>query len=248
MNLLQDKSTLVTGATRGIGREIALEFARQGAKVAFTYRSSVEKAESLVTEIEALGGTALPFQADAADFEATQNVIDSMAKDFGSIDVIVNNAGITKDNLLLRMSEEQFDAVIKTNLYSVYYTTKAALRTMLKQRSGSFINVSSIVGVTGNAGQANYSASKAGIIGFTKSTAKEIASRGIRANVIAPGFIATEMTENLPEADLKNWIQNIPLKRAGKGKDVADLAVFLGSDMSSYITGQVLHVDGGMYM
>lgn len=248
MKSLEGKSTLVTGATRGIGRGIALEFAKQGAKVAFTYRSSVEKAQSLEEELKALGAEVLAFQADAGDFEATQKVVSDMHAAFGSIDVIVNNAGITQDNLLLRMSEEQFNQVIQTNLNSVFYTTKAALRTMLKQRSGCFINISSIVGVTGNGGQSNYAASKAGMIAFTKSVAKEVGSRSIRANVVAPGFIATEMTEDLPEDDLKRWLEGIPLNRPGTVQDIADACVFLASDKASYITGQVLHVNGGMYM
>lgn len=248
MKMLEGKNTLVTGATRGIGRGIALEFAQQGANVAFTYRSSVEKAETLKAEIEALGVKCMPFQADAADFEATQALVGEMHKAMGSIDVVVNNAGITQDNLLLRMSEEQFDNVQKTNLYSVFYMTKAIMRMMLKQRAGSIINISSIVGVTGNAGQANYAASKAGMIAFTKSVAKEVGSRGIRANVVAPGFIATEMTGELPEAELKTWLESIPLKRPGQVQDIADICVFLASDKSTYITGQVVHVNGGMYM
>ena len=217
MKLLEGKSTLVTGATRGIGRAIALEFARQGAKVAFTYRSSAEKAQSLEKELQALGAEAAGFQADAASYEDTERVIKDMQEKFGAIDVIVNNAGITQDNLLMRMSEDQFNSVIQTNLNSIFNTTKAAMRTMLKQRAGSIINISSIVGITGNAGQANYAASKAGAIGFTKSVAKEVASRGIRANVVAPGFIETEMTDAIPEEDLKNWVANIPLKRPGQG-------------------------------
>lgn len=248
MKMLEGKNTLVTGATRGIGRGIALEFARQGANVAFTYRSSAQKAESLKAEIEALGVQCLSFQADAADFEATEALVKEMHQALGSIDVVVNNAGITQDNLLLRMSEEQFDQVQKTNLYSVFYMTKAIMRTMLKQKAGSIINISSIVGVTGNAGQANYAASKAGMIAFTKSIAKEVGSRGIRANVVAPGFIATEMTGELPEAELKAWLESIPLKRPGTVDDIADICVFLASDKSTYITGQVLHVNGGMYM
>lgn len=248
MKLLADKSTLVTGATRGIGRGIALEFAKQGANVAFTYRSSEEAAQSLCKEIEALGVKALGIKSDAASMESTEGVVKEMVEAFGAIDVIVNNAGITKDNLLLRMSEEQFNQVIQTNLNSVFNTTKAAMRQMLRQRSGSLITISSVVGLTGNAGQANYAASKAGAIGFTKSVAKEVASRGIRANVICPGFIATEMTDNVPEEEIKKWLQNVPLKRPGKPEDVANLCVFLGSDLSTYITGQVINVDGGMVM
>lgn len=248
MKLLEGKNTIVTGATRGIGREIALEFARQGANVAFTYRSSEEKAKSLSDELAALGVKAVSIKSDAGDPDAAQALVDKTVEDLGSIDVLVNNAGITQDNLLLRMSNEQFDDVIKTNLNSIFYICKAAFKPMMRQRSGSIINMGSIVGVTGNAGQANYAASKAGMIGFTKSLAKEAASRGIRANVIAPGFIETEMTAEIPEAELKAWIDNIPLKRAGTTKDVADLCVFLGSDMSAYITGQVVHVNGGMFM
>ncbi|MEM6806714.1 MAG: 3-oxoacyl-[acyl-carrier-protein] reductase [Bacteroidota bacterium] len=248
MKLLEGKIALITGATRGIGKAIAEEFAAQGAAVAFTYRSSVEKAQALEEELKAKGVEAVGYQIDAGDFEGIQNTLKAVLETFGRIDVVVNNAGITKDNLLLRMSEEQWDQVIQTNLNSIFYTTKALLRPMLKQRSGSFINISSVVGLTGNAGQANYAASKAGMIGFTKSVAKEIGSRGIRANVVAPGFIATEMTAELPEKELENWLQGIPLKRAGEPKDVADLCVFLASDMSSYITGQVFNVDGGMVM
>lgn len=248
MKLLEGKIALVTGATRGIGRAIAEEFAAQGAQVAFTYRSSVEKAQALEADLKAQGVEAKGYQVDAGDFEGIQKTLDDVLATFGRIDVVVNNAGITKDNLLLRMNEEQWNQVITTNLNSVFYTTKALLRPMLKQRSGSFINISSVVGLTGNAGQANYAASKSGMIGFTKSVAKEIGSRGIRANVVAPGFIATEMTAELPEKELATWLEGIPLKRAGEPKDVADLCVFLASDMSSYITGQVFNVDGGMVM
>ncbi len=248
MKMLDGKNTLITGATRGIGRGIALEFARQGANVAFTYISGPETAESLKSEIEAEGVQCLAFHVDATDFEATQNMIKEMTDAWKTVDVVVNNAGITKDNLLLRMSEDQFDIVQKVNMYSVFYMTKAIMRTMLKQRSGSIINISSIVGVTGNAGQANYAASKAGMIAFTKSVAKEVGSRGIRANIIAPGFITTEMTADLPEAELKTWMESIPLKRPGTIEDVSNLCVFLASDQSTYITGQTLHINGGMYM
>jgi 3-oxoacyl-[acyl-carrier protein] reductase len=248
MSLLAGKSTLVTGATRGIGRAIAIAFAQQGANVAFTYRSSVEKAQSLEEEIAALGVQVKGFQADAGDFDAMQEVVNETVAAFGSLDVVVNNAGITKDTLLLRMSPEQWQDVLNVNLNSVFFGTKAAMRTMLKQRLGSFINISSVVGLQGNAGQANYAASKAGIIGFTKSVAREVGSRGIRANVVAPGFIATEMTSELPEKELSEWLQTIPLKRAGEPEDVANLCVFLASDMSTYVTGQVLNVDGGMVM
>lgn len=248
MKLLEGKVTLVTGATRGIGRAIALAYADNGAHVAFTYRSSAQLAEELEAELQSKGVKAKGYQADAADFEAITALLTDIISDHGRIDVIVNNAGVTGDNLLLRMSEEQWNHVINTNLNSVFFTTKAALRTMLKQRAGSIINISSVVGIQGNAGQANYAASKAGMIGFTKSLAREIGSRGIRANVVAPGFIATEMTAALPEKELENWLTNVPLKRAGEPTDVANLCVFLGSDMSAYITGQVLNVDGGMVM
>lgn len=248
MKLLEEKVALITGATRGIGRAIALSFAQHGASVAFTFRSSVEKAQALEGELKEHGVEAKGYQTDAGDFEAVEAMIKDMLETFGRVDTIVNNAGITKDNLLLRMSAEQWDQVIQTNLNSVFYTTKAALKTMLKQRSGSIINISSVVGIQGNAGQANYAASKAGMIGFTKSLAREIGSRGIRANVVAPGFIATEMTAELPEKELKAWLENIPLKRAGEPQDVADLCVFLASDMSTYVTGQVMTVDGGMVM
>lgn len=248
MKLLEGKVTLVTGATRGIGRAIAMAYADNGAHVAFTYRSSANLAEELEAELQAKGVQAKGYQADAADFEAITNLLTDIISEHGRIDVIVNNAGVTGDNLLLRMSEDQWNHVINTNLNSVFFTTKAALRTMLKQRAGSIINISSVVGIQGNAGQANYAASKAGMIGFTKSLAREIGSRGIRANVVAPGFIATEMTAALPEKELENWLTNVPLKRPGDPADVANLCVFLGSDMSAYITGQVLNVDGGMVM
>lgn len=248
MKLLEGKAAIITGGTRGIGRGIVLEFAKQGAKVAFTYRSSSEAAVALENEVRALGAEVISFQADAGNMAAAQEVVDMTIAAFGSLDIVVNNAGITQDNLLMRMSEEQFDNVIKTNLYSVFYMTKAAIRQMLKQRSGSFINISSVVGATGNAGQANYAASKAGMVAFTKSTAKELASRSIRANVVAPGFIATEMTDKIPAAELEKWLENIPLKRAGTPEDIANACVFLASDMSSYITGQELHVGGGMLM
>jgi 3-oxoacyl-[acyl-carrier protein] reductase len=248
MKLLDGKVALITGGTRGIGRAIAETFAQQGAHVAFTYRSSVEKAQALETELQAHGTQIKGYQTDAGDFAAVQEMIKDILATFGRLDAVVNNAGITKDNLLLRMSEEQWEQVIQTNLSSVFYTTKAALKPMLKQRSGSFINISSVVGLQGNAGQANYAASKAGMIGFTKSVAREVGSRSIRANVVAPGFIATEMTAELPEKELATWLEGIPLKRAGAPQDVADLCVFLASDMSTYITGQVMTVDGGMVM
>ncbi len=248
MKLLEGKVALITGATRGIGKAIAQTFAREGATVAFTYRSSVEKAQALEAELQAVGVECVSYQVDAADFEAVQGMMADIIEKFGKIDSIVNNAGITKDNLLLRMSEEQWDGVIQTNLNSVFYTTKAALRQMLRQKAGSIINISSVVGLQGNAGQANYAASKAGMIGFTKSVAREVGSRGIRANVVAPGFIETEMTAELPQAELATWLQGIPLKRGGQPEEVAELCAFLASDRSQYITGQVLNVDGGMVM
>jgi 3-oxoacyl-[acyl-carrier protein] reductase len=250
MKLLEGKIAYITGANRGIGRIIALEFGKHGAKVALTHRAEKcrEDAEKVAEEIKAMGTDAIAIQADASSMEETQAAIDKVVETWGRIDIVVNNAGITRDTLLLRMNEEQFNEVVNVNLNSCFYSTKAALRTMLRQRSGCFINISSIVGQSGNAGQANYAASKAGIIGFTKSVAKEVASRSIRANAICPGFIATEMTEKIPEDDIKNWLTNIPLNRPGTPEDVANLCVFLGSDMSSYITGQAINVAGGMLM
>lgn len=247
MKLLEGKNALVTGASKGIGRAIAIRYAEQGANVAFTYLSSVEKGQALEDELKALGVNARGYRSDASDFNAAQELVDGMITDFGSIDIIVNNAGITKDGLLMRMSEEQWDDVLNVNLKSVFNVVKAALRPMMKARSGSIINISSVVGERGNAGQANYSASKAGILGFTKSVALELGSRGIRSNAITPGFIATEMTSSLDENVIKEWEAGIPLKRIGEGNDIADACVFLGSNMSSYVTGQVLGVNGGMY-
>jgi len=246
MKLLENKVTLITGASRGIGRGIALALAKHGSDVAFTYLSSPEKAAELEKELAALGVKAKGYRSDAADYKAADNLIENTLADFGRIDVVVNNAGITRDNLLMRMSEEHFDEVIKTNLKSVFNITKAVQKTMLKERKGSIINISSVVGVKGNAGQANYAASKAGIIGFTKSIALEIGSRNIRCNAIAPGFIETEMTGVLNPDVVKQWREAIPLKRGGTPEDVANLVVFLASDMSAYITGQVINVDGGM--
>lgn len=246
MKLLEGKTALITGASKGIGRAIAIRFAEQGANVAFTYLSSVEKGEALVKELEEKGIKAKGYRSDASDYSAAQELINGVVEDFGSLDILINNAGITKDNLLMRMGEEDWDAIQNINLKSCFNTVKAACRTMMKQRSGSIINMSSVVGVKGNAGQANYAASKAGIIGFTKSVALELGSRGIRSNAIAPGFIETEMTDALDEKTVQSWRDAIPLKRGGAPEDVADACVFLGSDMSSYITGQTIQVDGGM--
>ena len=246
MKLLENKVALVTGASKGIGRAIAQRFIEEGAKVAFTYLSSVERGEALEKELAALGGEAKGFRSDASSGEQAEQLINDVVAHFGQIDIIVNNAGITRDTLMLRMSEEDFDQVISTNLKSVFNTTKHAQRYMLKQRSGSIINISSIVGIKGNAGQANYAASKAGIIGFTKSVALELGSRGIRCNAVAPGFIETEMTGVLDEKVVQTWRDAIPLKRGGQPEDVANACVFLGSDLSSYVSGQVIQVDGGL--
>ena len=246
MKLLENKTAIITGATRGIGHGIALEFAKQGCNVTFTYSSSVEAAEALEKELTALGVKAKGYQSNAADFDAAQELAKDVLKEFGSIDILVNNAGITKDNLLMRISEDDFDKVIQVNLKSVFNLTKAVIRPMMKQRKGSIINMSSVVGLKGNAGQANYAASKAGILGFSKSVALELGSRNIRSNVVAPGFIETEMTAKLDEKVVEAWRNDIPLKRGGSPKDIADACVFLASDMSSYITGQTLSVDGGM--
>lgn len=246
MKLLEGKVVLVTGATRGIGKAIAEKCAEQGANIAFTFASSAEKAKALEDELKKLGVKARGFQSDAADFEAANELVSEVVKEFGTVDVLINNAGVTRDGLLMRMSEEQWDEVIRVNLKSVFNLTKAAMRTMLKARSGSIINMSSVVGVKGNAGQANYAASKAGILGFTKSVALEIGSRNVRCNAIAPGFIETEMTGALDEAMVQQWRDAIPLKRGGTPEDVANLCLFLASDMSAYITGQTINVDGGM--
>lgn len=246
MKLLEGKVALITGASRGIGKAIAEKCAAHGANVAFTYMSSEEKARALEKELEAYGVKAKGYKSDAALFDAAASLVDEVIKDFGTVDVAVNNAGITRDTLLMRMSEQQWDEVINTNLKSVFNITKAVQREMLKKRAGSIINLSSVVGVKGNAGQANYAASKAGIIGFTKSVALELGSRNIRCNAIAPGFIETEMTEALDEKVVAQWRESIPLKRGGTPEDVANLTVFLASDMSAYITGQTIHVCGGM--
>ncbi|MBT6251909.1 MAG: 3-oxoacyl-[acyl-carrier-protein] reductase [Flavobacteriaceae bacterium] len=246
MKLLENKNVLITGASRGIGRGIAHVFAKHGANVAFTYSSSIDAANALERELHDFGVSAKGYQSNAADFEQAQELASQVLTDFTSIDVLINNAGITKDNLLMRITEDDFDKVIEVNLKSVFNLTKAVQRTMLKQRSGSIINMSSVVGVKGNAGQSNYAASKAGIIGFSKSIALELGSRNIRCNVIAPGFIETEMTAKLSEDVVAGWRAGIPLKRGGTPDDVANACVFLASDLSSYITGQVIHVDGGM--
>ena len=246
MKLLENKTLLITGASRGIGRGIATVFAEHGANVVFTFSSSVDAANSLEKELQSLGVQAKGYQSNAADFDQTQELVKKVLTDFSTIDVLINNAGITKDNLLMRISEQDFDKVIEVNLKSVFNLTKAVQRTMLKQRYGSIINMSSVVGVKGNAGQSNYAASKAGIIGFSKSIALELGSRNIRCNVIAPGFIETEMTSKLSEEVVAGWRAGIPLKRGGTPNDVANTCVFLASDLSSYITGQVINVDGGM--
>lgn len=246
MKLLEGKNVIITGATRGIGQGIAKVFALHGANIAFTYHSSDEKAKLLVEDISSNSLKVKSYKSDASNFEAAQILVDSVMEEFGSVDVLVNNAGITKDNLLMRMSEEDFDNVMKINMKSVFNLTKAVMRPMLKQKEGSIINMSSVVGVKGNAGQANYSASKAAIIGFTKSVALELGSRNIRCNAIAPGFIETEMTEKLGDEQVQEWRDKIPLKRGGSPDDIANTTLFLASDMSSYITGQVLNVCGGM--
>jgi len=246
MKLLENKTTIITGATRGIGRGIAVEFAKQGSNVAFTYSSSVDAANALEKELSEFGVKAKGYQSNAADFDAAQELAKNVLEEFGSIDVLINNAGIAKDNLLMRISEDDFDKVIEVNLKSVFNLTKAVIRPMMKQRKGSIINMSSVVGLKGNAGQSNYAASKAGIVGFSKSVALELGSRNIRSNVVAPGFIETEMTAKLDEETVKGWRKAIPLKRGGTPEDVANACVFLASDMSAYITGQTLSVDGGM--
>ena len=248
MKLLQDKVVLITGASRGIGKAIAEECVKQGAKVAFTYISSEEKAKALEAELTADGGVAKGFKSDAGDFDQAQKLVEDVVAEFGTVDVLVNNAGITRDTLLMRMTEQQWDEVINTNLKSAFNLTKAVQKPMLKARYGSIINMSSVVGVSGNAGQSNYAASKAGLIGFTKSVAQELGSRNIRCNAIAPGFIETEMTGALDEKVVQEWRNSIPLKRGGSPLDVANATVFLASDMSAYVTGQTLQVCGGMLM
>lgn len=248
MGLLEGKVVLITGASRGIGKSIAQKCVEEGAKVAFTYLSSEEKANALAAELSQNGGEVVGFKSNAGIFDEAQKLVDAVIEKFRQIDVLVNNAGITRDNLLMRMSEEQWDEVIDVNLKSVFNLTKAVQRPMLKARKGSIINMSSVVGVSGNAGQANYAASKAGMIGFTKSIAQELGSRNIRCNAIAPGFIETEMTAALDEKVVQEWNNSIPLKRGGKTEDVANVVVFLGSDMSAYVTGQTINVCGGMLM
>jgi 3-oxoacyl-[acyl-carrier protein] reductase len=246
MKLLEGKTAIITGASRGIGCGIAKVFKTHGCAVAFTYSNNIEAADALVKELNSGGIQVKAYQSNAANFDQANLLVEEVLNDFGSLDILINNAGITKDNLLMRMSEQDFDDVIEVNLKSIFNMTKAVQRTFLKQRKGSIIHMSSVVGVKGNAGQANYAASKAGMIGFSKSVALELGSRNIRSNVIAPGFIETEMTAKLSEDLVQGWRDGIPLKRGGQPEDVANACVFLASDLSSYITGQVLHVDGGM--
>ena len=246
MKILEGKTALVTGATRGIGKAIAIKFAEAGANIAFTYRQKNGAAEELETAITAMGVKCKGYAADAADYAATDTVVKQIIEEFGRIDILVNNAGITKDGLLMRMNEEQWDAVITTNLKSAFNFTRSIVPLMAKQRCGSIINMSSVVGVSGNAGQCNYSASKAGLIGFSKSVAKEMGPRGIRVNCIAPGFILTDMTSALPEEMRDAWAKSIPMRRGGTPEDVANVALFLASDLSSYVTGQVINCCGGM--
>ncbi|MFB6466606.1 3-oxoacyl-[acyl-carrier-protein] reductase [Cytobacillus sp. Hz8] len=245
---LQGKNALVTGASRGIGREIALELARNGANVVINYAGSEEKANAVVDEVKALGMDAIAIQADVSNADAVGSMVKEAIAKFGSLDILINNAGITKDNLLMRMKEDEWDAVINTNLKGVFLTTKAVTRQMMKQRSGRIINISSIVGVCGNPGQANYVAAKAGVIGLTKTSAKELASRGITVNAVAPGFITTDMTDQLNEEVKAEMLKQIPLAHFGEPRDVAQVVIFLASDESRYMTGQTLHVDGGMVM
>ena len=248
MKLLEGKVAVITGGAKGIGKSISLCYAEAGATVVFTDMVEDDNFKNTENELRAFGVSAKGFVSDASNYEASQQLIDDVVKEFGRVDILVNNAGITRDSLLMRMSEEQWDIIMKVNLKSVFNLTKAAQKYMLKQRSGSIINMSSVVGVSGNAGQSNYSASKAGIIGFTKSIAQELGSRGIRSNAIAPGFIITEMTGQLPEEVRKEWASKIPLRRGGNPEDIAKVALFLGSDLSAYVTGQVINVCGGMNM
>ncbi|MFT6203192.1 MAG: 3-oxoacyl-[acyl-carrier protein] reductase [Spirosomataceae bacterium] len=248
MKLLEDKVVLITGASRGIGKAIAQNLAAQGANIAFTFLSSVEKGKALEEELAAAGTTVKGYQSDASDFKAADELVNSVVADFGKVDVLINNAGITRDTLIMRMTEEHWDDVMRINLKSAFNLVKAVTKPMMRARAGSIINITSVVGIMGNAGQANYAASKAGLIGFTKSVAKELGSRNIRCNAIAPGFIETEMTGELNEDKLNDWMKGIPLKRIGSGEDIANACAYLGSDMASYVTGQVLIVDGGMLM
>lgn len=250
MKLLENKTALVTGGSRGIGEAIVLKFAENGANVAFTYLSSDEKAQALVEKAQAFGVKVVAYKSDAADFSAAETLVNNVINDFGVIDICINNAGISRDNLLLKVTEDQWDEIMQANLKSVFNLTKHVIKPMLKARKGSIINMSSVVGVMGNAGQSSYAASKAGIIGFTKSIAAEIGSRSIRCNAIAPGFVETEMTHYLQEegADNSKWFNKIPMKRFCKPEEVADVALFLGSDLSTYVTGQTLNVCGGMCM
>ena len=246
MKLLESKVAIITGGSRGIGKSICETFAQNGSNIAFTYNNSKDSAEALAKELNSSGIKAKAYKSDASNFDDATKLVEDVLNDFGKIDILVNNAGIKKDNLLMRMEKSDFDSVINTNLSSVFNLTKASIKTFLKQRNGSIVNISSVVGVKGNAGQSNYSASKAGIIGFSKSIALELGSRNIRSNVIAPGFIETDMTNSLSEDVINSWKESIPLKRGGNPSDVGNACVFLASDLSSYITGQVLHVDGGM--
>jgi 3-oxoacyl-[acyl-carrier protein] reductase len=246
MKLLEGKTALITGASKGIGRTIAEKFAEHGANVAFTYLSSVEKGLALEQELQSYGTQVKGYRSDASKFDEADKLITDIVADFGKLDIVVNNAGITKDGLLIRMTEEQWDEVLNVNLKSIFNVTKAASKIMMKARQGVFINMSSVVGIQGNAGQGNYAASKAGIIGFSKSMAKELGSRNIRTNVVAPGFIKTEMTDVLDPKVVEGWTAGIPLKRAGETVEIANTCVFLASDMAAYITGQVISVDGGM--
>lgn len=248
MKLLEGKTVLITGGTRGIGKGIVEKFAEAGANIAFTFLSSVEKARAFEEEMSSKGVKVKGYQSNAADFKAAEKLVDDVLADFGTLDILINNAGITRDNLLMRMTEEQWDEVMDTNLKSIFNLSKFAIKPMMKAKKGSIINLSSIVGLQGNAGQANYSASKAGILGFSKSLAKELGSRNIRCNVVAPGYIETEMTAELDEKVREQWQQVIPLKRPGTTEDVANLCLFLASDWSAYITGQVINVDGGLAM
>lgn len=246
MKILEGKVAIVTGASRGIGKQIALKFAQEGAHVAFSDLAIDDNALAVEKELQSLGVEAKAYSSDASKYEASQEFVDQVVTDFGKVDILVNNAGITRDGLLMRMTEEQWDMVLNVNLKSVFNLTKAVQKYMLKQRKGAIVNMSSVVGVRGNAGQSNYSASKAGIIGFTKSIAQELGSRNIRCNAIAPGFIETEMTAQLPEAEREGWLKNIPMKRGGQAEEVANVAMFLASDLSSYVSGQVLNVCGAM--